>query len=173
MLTQEELEKCENPYEEIEKMEKGLVEEIKDREYNRGYEKGMEDMWETARKIVVTSGTNELPIEDFIEIFMGYSITEIFKKYSAKEAKEKIDNYIHKENETFHVGDEVKSKFCNLNKGVIIEVCIPNNGKTFIRILFEDTRVCSYTKEDAYNILTKTGRHFDEVEELLKMLKED
>ena len=39
MLTQEELEKCENPYEEIAKMTKGLVEELKEKEYDRGYER--------------------------------------------------------------------------------------------------------------------------------------
>ena len=124
MLTEEELEKCENPYEKIAKMAKDLFEEMKDediakkakgldketkdREYNRGYEKGLKDCWEMMKKIHMDPIDGGMYGSDLIDIFGYYRLDSILKKFSAKEAKEKIDNYIQKKNAELHVGDEVE-----------------------------------------------------------------
>ena len=171
MLTQEELEKCENPYEEIAKMTKGLVEEMKDREYNRGYEKGMEDMWEIMKKIELTEGEGGLSTIEIVDIFGSLDIPNILKRNSAKEAKEKIDNYIKKKNAEFHVGDEIVVNSTG-EKMIILVI-----GNKFIKCLTTKhlvTYTCMHESlEEMANDYTKTGRHFDEVEKLLKMLKED
>ena len=105
MLTQEELEKCENPYEEIAKMTKGLVEELKEKEYDRGYEKGMEDAWEVAKAVVECNNRWKLDIFDLRNIF-GEAANRylIISDFSVHEVKEKIDNYIKKKNEEFMLG---------------------------------------------------------------------
>lgn len=170
MLTQEELEKCENPYEEIAKMTKGLVEELKEKEYNRGYEKGMEDAWETVKWICLYLYP-DIYTSDLIDMFGSWRIDLILSKYSAKEAKEKIDNYIKKKNAEFHVGDEIVVNSTG-EKMIILVI-----GNKFIKCLTTKhlvTYTCMHESlEEMTNDYTKTGRHFDEVEKLLKMLKED
>ena len=171
MLTQEELEKCENPYEEIAKMANGLVEELKEKEYDRGYEKGMEDAWETFKKIELAEGEGGLATTELLDIFGTYVVYEILNNNSAKEAKEKIDNYI-KKNAEFHVGDEVINILTN-RKYVFVDFVysgeITTPAEMFIRVIGSDG--ASWVTDLLR--FKKTGRHFDEVEKLLKMLKED
>ena len=166
ILTEEELEKCENPYEEIAKMAKGLVEELKEKEYDRGYEKGMEDAWEVAKAVVECNNRWKLDIFDLRNIF-GEAANRylIISDFSAKEAKEKIDNYIKNKNAEFHVGDEVT--FCDKK---FIVTRIEEDSDNTLCAIGADGLITYFNK---FNQLTKTGRHFDEVEKLLKMLKED
>ena len=159
MLTEEELEKCENPYEEIEKMAKGLVEELKEKEYDRGYEKGMEDAWETIKKTFLPQYEGGLSIDELVDVFGTFAY---------KEAKEKIDNYIKNKNAEFHVGDEVTIETRSSRKGVVIL-----SEKSTINVIDYKGLVYIYPIDLVEDNLTKTGRHFDEVEKLLKMLKED
>ena len=126
------------------------------------YDEGMEDAWETVKKICLYPDINTL-----IDIFGRWQIDLILSEYSAKEAKEKIDNYI-KEKSEFRVGDEVKHKLDGF-KGVVVEVINGNNNETFLRILFNGMYTGTYTNDK----LIKTGRHFDEVETLLDKLKEE
>lgn len=164
ILTEEELEKCENPYEEIEKMAKGLVEELKEKEYNRGYEKGMEDAWETLKKTFLPQYEGGLSIDELVDVFGTFAY---------KEAKEKIDNYIKKKNAEFHVGDEIAYKKDG-EKLVIITMDVEEitNGTCFYAI--NDKGIPFYFSTKFHKgIIKKTGRHFDEVEELFKMMKED
>lgn len=169
ILTQEELEKCENPYKEIEKMAKGLVEELQEREYNRGYEKGMEDCWEMVKKLYL-SGYG-LAYSDLTKIFVDWDFETILTSNSAKEAKEKIDNYI-KEKSEFHVGDEVRRKDGSSIKGVIIRIK-PGDYCPVYCVIFENAYTGSYDENTVRFKFNKTGRHFDEVKELFKKMKED
>ena len=121
------------------------------------YEKGMKDAW-----LYPDVSTGD------IDIFGKWWIDLILSKHSAKEAKEKIDNYIKQRDEEFHVGDEVKHKLDGF-KGVVVEVINGNNNETFLRILFNGMYTGTYTNDK----LIKTGRHFDEVETLLDKLKEE
>ena len=165
MLTQEELEKCENPYEEIEKMAKGLVEELQDREYNRGYENGMEDAWETFKKIYSPEGLSFYEIKHIFG--ENWNIVNMLKTFSPKEVKEKIDNYIKKKNAEFHVGDEII-----VNDSDVKYVIVRSEGVVYndsLYVVGDDGITSIFNKKEA----TKTGRHFDEVEELFKKMKED
>ena len=166
MLTQEELEKCENPYEEIAKMTKGLVEELKEKEYDRGYEKGMEDAWEVAKAVVECNNRWKLDIFDLRNIF-GEAANRylIISDFSVHEVKEKIDNYIKKKNEEFHVGDEIA--FCDER---FIVTRVEEDCNNTLYAIGTDGLLSYFNKA---NKLTKTGRHFDEVEELFKKMKED
>ena len=165
ILTNDELEKCKNPYEEVAKMAKGLVEELKEKEYDRGYEKGMEDAWETFKKIELVGCDGGLSKVKLFDIFGPLDIPNILKRNSAKEAKEKIDNYIQKKNEEFHVGDEVT--FCDER---FIVTRVEEDCNNTLYAIGTDGLLSYFNKA---NKLTKTGRHFDEVEELFKKMKED
>ena len=130
------------------------------------YDKGMEDCWEIMKKIFYPPEEG-LYYSEINQIFgEHWSALNMLKTFSAKEAKEKIDNYI-KEKSEFHVGDEVKHKLDGF-KGVVIEV-VSGNNETFLRILFNGMYTGTYTNDK----LIKTGRHFDEVETLIEKLKEE
>lgn len=162
------IEKFENPYEEIEKMAKGLVEEVKDREYERG----MEDCWEMVKKIELAVVEGGLTTVELLDIFGTYVSSEILNNNSAKEAKEKIDNYIKNKNAEFHVGDEVIDLLTN-KKYVFVNFVysgkITTPAEMLIRVIGSDG--ISWVTDLLR--FKKTGRHFDEAEELFKKMKED
>ena len=137
-------------------------------EYDRGYEKGMKDAWEVARKCILDPKDGGLTLEELMEIFgenaYSYTLHKIAKMYTASEAKQKIDDYIKKQDEELHVGDEVIG-FADCKSIIISE---PTRYNT-IQVL---TIAALYSLEVPMASLKKTGRHFDEVEKLLKKLKE-
>ena len=135
-----------------------LVEEMNKREFNRGYEKGMEDAWEMLRKIYYFENLSN---DELKQIFgKDWSITNIFTNYSAKEAKEKIENYNKK---MFYIGDELVEIGTN-NKYIFI--C---NYDTLVRVI-DKSGTSWLTSQSKFK---KTGRHFEEVKTLLKKLRED
>lgn len=122
------------------------------------YEDGLNEAWKAARKIACLSSDDGYTMEELIEIFGLESISIIFKEQSANEAITKIKEYENR----IGVGDEVKWQN---GIGVIIEydgysttVMKPNGTAT---IVYNETA------------LKKTGRHFPQIEEVLKKLKEE
>ena len=133
--------------------------EIKYRaEVKEAYQKGLEDAWDAARKVAyywIWSGqTSEAE-----EIFGTDDVIAIFKSHSASEAIEKIRQYERGKEEQIQVGDEVISPN---GKGVVTEI-----KDIYVRIMYAKGSGQVVKPED----LTKTGRHFPEIAEVLEKMK--
>lgn len=127
------------------------------------YEDGLNEAWELARKIVcMPSDGGES--EEWLENTFGTERTDfILKDYSASEAIDAIENY-----EKLKVGDEVIDKYGW--KRVITKT--HNSGEITIMGCNGEFYECC---EKAWRMseFKKTGRHFSQIEEILKQLKED
>lgn len=134
-------------YKATEKME--LKEESEDAK-NKTYEDGLIKAWELARDIICEPDKRS-------KIFGVDVASAILKNYTVMQAIDKV-----KENKERKIGDEVEF---NSNKGVILEF---DEDSTTIMIPSGRT-VNVYEK----GIIKKTGRHFPQIEEVLKQLKED
>lgn len=128
------------------------------------YSKGAEDAWEFARRIICPSDCCEDSISSHMkEIFNkdGWEIRGIFNDLSYQEARDKYDAW-KKQKDEIRVGDEVTSKF---GDGVVIDIVADES----VHILGKD----GHWNEYADGEYCKTGRHFDEVEKLMKRMREE
>lgn len=131
---------------------------------NEFYEQGLIDAWEAARKTA-----------DYwmhcrsVELFNTPDIIKIFENKTASECIEKIRQYERKQEE-IHLGDEV-TFLPNNAKGIVTECHVPD-------VLYGDNDKyavwCGGTMEYVLKQhLTKTGRTFPEIAEVLQKMKEE
>lgn len=125
---------------------------------NKAFEFGMEEAWETARKI------SKMDYEKSVKIFGSKHIGEEFwEHYSASDAIEKLKEY--KEKNEIKVGDEIIS---SESKERALVMRIYKDG-TFECISHD----CFFTiSGNAKTHWSKTGKHYDEIERTLNELKE-
>lgn len=125
------------------------------------YQRGLEDAWEAARKIVLSpdEGGTSLPI--LFAIFGSGSMQHVFRNFSASEVIEKLKAYEKKQDDKIEVGDEVADKdgdktiVTNIHGDLFDGLC--SDGSTMTDLFLDDNR--------------KTGRHFD-IEKILEAMKE-
>ena len=131
-----------------------LIDELKEQEYKRG----LHDAWEVTRKIA------DMDAKTFESIFDSYLCwTNVFSSESASEAIEKIREYEEKQkDEEIKVGDEV---MYGSDKGVV--TLTANTGNTFTVLGYDGGWIIRTSKEN----LKKTGRHFSEIEAVLKQMQ--
>lgn len=131
------------------------------------YEKGLNDAWERARKIVCDKSQNGYSLYTLREIFGTASVCGIFGNFSASEAIQKIKEYEEKQKQDdneIKVGDEVvDGEVFNSGKGIVTFV-----SPVILYVLWYD----GSTGRRKLTDVKKTGRHFDQVAEVLKQLKE-
>lgn len=152
---------------------KGTFAMISEREYENlkkydeegikkeGYEKGLNEAWEIAKKISMMDYSESVKI--FGSKFEG---KQFWKHYSAAEAIQKIKEYEEKKKEEeVKVGDEIQSSE-QTEKAVVLSIgadgywgCLQNNS--FFTV---NDKQKKYWK--------KTGKHYDEVEKIFQKLKE-
>lgn len=121
------------------------------------YEDGLNEAWKLARLIVCTHEDGGKSAEWLENIFGTERKDLVLRNFSASEAIDAMENY-----EKIKVGDEVKYIG---SVGVVIEdysedqvMLMWSNGRTAIGIPKKD--------------VTKTGRHFPQIEEVLNQMKE-
>ena len=134
---------------------------------NEAYQRGLTDAWKAAKKIVCAEGG--FTYQELLEIFGEGSPEDIWEdvlKYNtAQEAIEKIKAWEEKEakKEKLKVGDEVRGF----------------NGETYViyDIKGDSARATNFTIcSNCFNVNDtgyKTGRHFPQVEQLLKEMGEE
>lgn len=131
---------------------------------NKAYNRGLDEAWDAARKI----HDGQIPYEAFGLDKTGNGFTYASplnwgETITAKEAIAKIKEYEDKQKQDaeINVGDEVThngAKFIVLNIDSQTSIyCLDTRGRTPI---FADT-----------HNLTKTGRHFDQIAEVLKEMR--
>lgn len=96
------------------------------------------------------------------DLCFGFQLTtEVTANLSCQEAKSKFEAWL-KQKDEIRVGDEVTSKF---GDGVVIDIVADES----VHILGKD----GHWNEYAEGEYQKTGRHFDEVAELLEKMRGD
>jgi hypothetical protein len=125
------------------------------------YEDGLNEAWEVAREIVCSDGYNWSELED---IFERRSTSDILKTNTISEAINKIKKY---ESKAFKVGDEVVDKYGW--KRVVTKT--HNSGE--ITIMDCNGHFNEYCKKAVISDFKKTGRHFPQIEEVLKQMQEN
>lgn len=131
------------------------------------YSKGAEEAWELARRIICPSDCCEDSISAYTkEIFNkdGWEIRGIFKDLPYQEAKSKYEAW-KKQKAEIRVGDEVKE-----NSGLWTGVVVGFDEVDDLIIMDRSGKSCAGYKTRFFR---KTGRHFDEVEELLKKMGDE
>ena len=114
------------------------------------YQKGLSDAWDAARKIA------KLNTDEQKRLFGCFGIYFVAHEFSASEAIEKIRQY---EQEEIKVGDEVDDGVANL---VVLEINEDGTVKGFA----DDGSIINAVPRK------KTGRHFPEIAEVLRKMKE-
>lgn len=124
------------------------------------YENGLSDAWECARSVV----NCKVPY-DFWEMGSGQSMLAVLKRYSAKEAIEKIREYEEEQKKAaeIKIGDEVTDN--DGWKGFVAG--ISPDGEYMVVVL-QDGGALRWKKES----FKKTGRHFPQIAEVLKQMQE-
>jgi len=126
--------------------------EIRDELEKQAYQKGLKDAWEAARTLWNTPNRKE--------IFGHTAFNTVLTTLTAQEAIEKIRQHEQEKEEQIQVGDEVISPN---GKGVVTEIT-----DIYVRIMYAKGSGQVFKPED----LTKTGRHFPEIAEVLRKMKE-
>lgn len=130
--------------------------------YTEPDRKAIEDeVWEMARLISLEVDDGGLRPADLCECYKHSSVQEVMKKHSYQETKVKYEAWKNQKDE-IRVGDEVVL-YENI-KMVVTQV----DHRTSIQGIDENGE-CYESIET--NVVKKTGRHFDEIEELLKKMR--
>lgn len=134
-----------------------------DQDYKDGLADGMIEAWECAKKLMLSTEDGGIDPQKVEEIF-GYSYYYVLQNDSASEAIAKIKEYEEKQKQAdeIKVGDEVQS--CDTR---YIVVRIRDNGT------FEAIGACGTDEGLDLRKFHKTGRHFDEIEKIMKQMIEE
>lgn len=138
------------------------------------YQRGLNDAWETARRIAMMNVHERATI--FFPQAEAVTHEEPFKTYGVEEAIEKLKAYEEQkkaeEEAEIKVGDVLQYKDDHSTKivvtgihdsGMISGICVGNSCANVLG--------ASYANRDPANWV-KTGRHFPQVAEILKALEE-
>lgn len=129
--------------------------------YKKGYAKAMEDIQEAVRMLLA------MDYNDKDLYFGGSHITaEILSEFDVREIVERLEAY-KKEQSKIKVGDEVKVENSGGYLGKAIVTYVDKYEKE-IYVVFAGGSAGEITDGTR---LRKTGRHFDEVEKLIEVLK--
>lgn len=128
------------------------------------YQKGLDDAWECARRLVLETSLNEAEHMGFIA---KEESAEILRDYTVTAAMKAVELYDEKPKAKIKVGDEVAPINALSRPFVVVSVRDNvihgfdlNGGCTSRGYFLHETH------------LKKTGRHFPQVAELLKAMKE-
>lgn len=132
--------------------------------YEHGYEAGLNDAWECAKKIVLDTGDGGLGTCGRNEAFgLGDWAYPIMHTHTASEAIEKLREYEARKDE-IKVGDEVRLKDLGLI-GVVIRLADLEQAAC---IMFDD----GSATWKSVNGAKKTGRHFP-IEDILEQMRSE
>lgn len=131
------------------------------------YEDGLNEAWECAKKIEAPTVEGGLSGQELAQIFKdGATLYKVFKNYSAREAVTRIKEYEEEQQKKaaeIKIGDEVTDN--DGWNGVV--TCISPDGE-YLVVTLQDGSALRWEKEH----FKKTGRHFPQIAEVLKQIKD-
>lgn len=133
------------------------------------YERGLNNAWECARKLMLGENDGGISIEESRKIF-GVGYYSALSNYSASEAIAKLKEYEEKqkpvEDAEIKIGDEVIYCGGGAHDGSVGVVIGAEKDWREVRFKFGWSSVGVHKDS-----LTKTGRHFPQIEEVLEQMK--
>ena len=124
---------------------------------DKSYNKGLNDAWDLAKKIVLLVRDGGYSGEELTRIFGDGSYGAILKAFTPQEALAKVKSY--EERNKFRVGDVIKLK------GTTHEAILTRVTETNICRLFKDGSCDSLSAKEDFE---KTGEHFDSIDEFMR-----
>ena len=138
------------------------------------YQKGIDDAWESARKIVLTQDEmkDAIPEQDFAKVLGHSCLRHAMRDMSAAEAIDRIRQY-EQEKEEIKVGDEVQHR----NHSGIKIIVLEKGGDVITAIAVTNVPFCCkvgdmYINRDVKD-WKRTGKHYVIAEILRKMMREE
>ena len=124
------------------------------------YQRGLNDAWEAARKIIRMS--NEDTLDLFPDCYASVCTTvQVILKYDASEAIAKLKAYEKKQSDKIEVGDEVI--YNGTTKCIVVR---PEDDERYASLIDSDGTHYSADHREC----KKTGRHFD-IQSILEAMK--
>lgn len=120
------------------------------------YQKGLKDAWEAARTLWNTPNRKE--------IFGHTTFNTVLTTLTAQETIEKIQAYEQEKEKEIQVGDEIEAV-----SGKAVVVYVDDVDEHKVRYVYSNG-VYAF---DYIDKVTKTGRHFPEIAEVLQKMKEN
>ena len=135
--------------------------------YMTPYQEGLKDAWECFKKLVYPIKDGGFSTEKLREIFEMSLPSHIVRDFSPSEAIQKIKDYEEQQKQTeIRVGDEVYAFRDSEIKRVVIYI---NDAGDVADTALPSGFIMSCLIKD----LTKTGKHYDAIDEVLKELRGD
>ena len=133
--------------------------------YIDGLKEGQNDAWEFASMLM-----NMHPdvAEDIYWSMNGGKGIGVAAEMTYQEAKARYDEW-QKQKEKIHVGDEVIPLDTQYDTMIVTKIWTSEYCSEWVDTISSDGKVYSFLKTN----ITKTGRHFPEVAELLKKMREE
>ena len=141
--------------------------EIRDELEKDAYQRGLNDAWECARKFMSEVIDARFRNNFMVELLECDNAMGAMKVYSASEAVEKIRQYEQEqkqEEEQVQVGDEIEAV-----SGKAVVVYVDDIDEHKVRYVYSNG-VYAFNYIDK---VAKTGRHFPEIAEVLRKMKEE
>lgn len=124
------------------------------------YNKGLEDAWELAKKIILPTFYGGYSSGELQNIFGYRSPESVLKAFTPQEALAKVKAYDNKMN-SIRVGDVVTVKGGISDfESIVTKV----SGRVVYRLFMDGSCDGNANKED----LVKTGRHFESIDEFMR-----
>ena len=121
---------------------------------DESYNKGLNDAWELAKKIVLSEGDGGYSCDELENIFGYRSPASVLKVFTPQKVKAYED-----ERNKITVGDVVKLK------GTSYEAVVTRVSGTILHCLYKDGRCAPGCYKENYE---KTGKHFDSIDEFMR-----
>lgn len=123
---------------------------------DEAYNKGLDDAWELAKKIVLPDHLGGYTVDELKDIFGKNTFASLMNTFSPQEALAKVKAY--EERNEIKVGDVVEFK-----DGCIESIVTKVDGYTIYK-LFKSGDCNSCDKKD----LKKTDKHYDSIDEFMR-----
>lgn len=121
------------------------------------YNKGLNDAWELARKIIIQPDDGGYTAQELAEMFRTVVPSAVIADFAPQEALAKVKDY--EERNEIKVGDVVRLK------GLSCKAIVTRVTETNICLLFKDGSCASGCYKENYE---KTGEHFDSIDEFMR-----
>ena len=137
--------------------------------YDEGYQEGFADAWDLVQKIVLPVRPHfcAFTAQDLKNIFGVDGYENVLSEFSASEALAKFREYEQKKADAkLKVGDEIEISGASSDVPRMVITQIDNHYISTVDAKGDTRCICKNT-----TTFVKTGRHFSEIEELLKQMK--
>ena len=133
---------------------------------DEAYNKGLNDAWELARKIVLPMDEGGYTADELRNIFSKNTYMAAMRDFTPQEALAKVKAYEDERNE-IKVGDVVKLKSVYAEgEGIVTKITETNICLLYKNGNCNNNKCSSNSSIDRY--FEKTGKHFDSIDEFMK-----